>query len=99
MFHSYKAVAFAFTSGLIKNYDTFFDFAIRGEEGAELLCGGFPAEAADEELALGGVMVGDGSDGREDVGVAEDGGLDDGEELVVGEGGDEAASVVEGELG
>ncbi|KAG5549937.1 hypothetical protein RHGRI_015039 [Rhododendron griersonianum] len=39
------------------------------------------------------------AEGGKDVGVAEGGGLDDGEELVVGEGGEEAAGVVGGELG
>ena len=48
--------------------------------------GGLLAKAADEELVLDGVSIGDVANGVEDVGVADGGVLEDFEELLGGEG-------------
>lgn len=54
-----KAVAFGLSGGFVSDDDGFVDVTEGGEEGAEFVGGGFPTEAANEELAAGGVGVGD----------------------------------------
>lgn len=65
MLERYESVSLRFPGGFIGDNDGFIEFAKDGEDGAELVGGGFPAEAADEELALGGVGIGDRADGVE----------------------------------
>lgn len=92
-----EAVALGFSCGLVEDDDGLVEVAVGGEDGSEGVGGGIAGEAADEELAEGGVTVGEGADGVEDVGVAEGGGLEEVEELVLGEGLEDLADVVGGE--
>ncbi|KAM2308942.1 hypothetical protein ACFX1S_031104 [Malus domestica] len=64
-----EPVTLGFPGGFVEDDDGLLDLSVRGEEGSEALGGGVPAEAADEELALGGVGIGDVEDGVEDVDV------------------------------
>lgn len=73
--------------------DGLVELAEGGEEGAEGVGGGVGAEASDEELPEGGVLVGDGADGFEDVGVANDGVFEDVDELVLSKGLEEPPGV------
>lgn len=64
-----EAAALVFPSVLlVKDSDGLFKLAKGGEEVVEVVGGGVPAEATDDELSLGGVNVGDGADGGEDGG-------------------------------
>ncbi|PON73816.1 LOW QUALITY PROTEIN: hypothetical protein TorRG33x02_248680 [Trema orientale] len=93
-----EAVPFGLAGVLVEDNDGLVEVAVGGEEGAEGLGGGLGAEAADEELPEGGVAVREGAHSVEDVRVANDGVLEDVEELVVGEGVEEPASVFWGEI-
>lgn len=97
MLKSNKPIPLGLPGPFIGNNNGFLDLSEGGEDSAEALGGGFPAEAADEELALSGVGVGDGADGVEDVGVAEEGGTEDRDELVFGEGFEDFVGVGGGE--
>lgn len=99
MLESDEAVALALPRGLVEDDDGLLELAVGGEEGAEAVVGGVPAEAADEELAAGGVGVGDGAGGGAEVGVAEQGVLEEVEELVLGEALEHPAALVAGEGG
>ena len=61
--------------------------------------GGLPAEAADEELVLDKVAIGDIVNNVKDVEVADGGVLEDFEELLGGEGFKDLAGIVGSELG
>lgn len=78
-----EAVAFGLAGVLVEDDDGLVEIAVGGEEGAEGVGCGLEAEAADEELAKGGLAVGDGADGVEDIGVPYDGVLEDVEELLL----------------
>ena len=52
-----EAVALRLAGGLVEYDDGLLEVAVGGEEGAEAVGGGVPAEAADEELTLGDVGV------------------------------------------
>ena len=82
----------------IRDANGFLEQTVSKGERTEHIVGGVPAEAANEELAVGGVAVGDGSDGAEDIEVANGSVLDYLEELFVSEGLDDFASVLDGEL-
>jgi len=69
-----------------------------GEERAEAIGGGLPAKATDEELALGDVVVRDGTHNSKDVEVAHHRILKDVEELVGSEALDELVGFEGGEL-
>lgn len=73
MAERHEAIALGLTGGLVEDHDGLLELAVGREQGAEAVGGCVPTEAADEELALGDVGVGDGADGGEDVGVTGDG--------------------------
>ena len=93
-----EAVSLGLASGLVEDDNGLLEVAEGGEERAEAVGGGVPAEAADEELALGDVRVRDGAHGGKDVEVARHRVLEDVEELVGGEALDELADFGGGEL-
>lgn len=99
MFESNETEAFAFSGGFVEDYDGFYKFSECGEEGAQVFGCGVPTEAAYEDFALRGVVVGDGSDGVENVQVFEGGALEDVEELVLSQGLHHFAYVVAGQFG
>lgn len=94
-----EAVAPRFSGDLIEDDNGLLELAVGGEQSAEALGGGVPAEASDEELALRGVEIGDRSDGVKDVHVAGDGLLEDVDELIRVESLNELASIFGGEFG
>ena len=82
-----EPVTLALPGGPGNNNSGLLDLAVRREEGANGVSGGLRAEAADEELALALVAVGDSADVGEDARLAAGhGGGDDVAELVEGEG-------------
>lgn len=78
-----EAVALGLARVLVGDDDGFVDGTVGGEERSELVGGCVGAKAADEELAAGGVGVGEGAGRGEEVGVVEEGGGEDLEEVVV----------------
>ena len=52
-----KGVAFGLTGDIVGDYLAIFDLAILAEDGGEGFGGGVPAEAVDEDLAVGGVHI------------------------------------------
>ncbi|XP_057981074.1 scarecrow-like protein 30 [Malania oleifera] len=60
-----KLVPFTFPNDLTKNRDGLFEVTIGGGEIVKVLDGSVPSNSANEEFALGRVLIGDGSDGVE----------------------------------
>lgn len=81
-----EAVALGFSGGLVDDDVAVLDLAVLGEEGADLVGGGLPAEAVDEDLAVGGVAVCDAVDLAEEGGVGGGGGAEEIDQLLLAEG-------------
>lgn len=71
MLERYETVTFRLAGLSVEDGAGIFDKTERGEDAAEGAAGGFRGEAADEELPQGGVTIGDGANGDENVEVAE----------------------------
>lgn len=89
-----KSISLGLPGVLIGDNNRLLEFTKGRENCSELICGGFPAEAANEELPLCDVGIGDRTDGVEDKGVPYDGVLEDFEELILCEGIDDFANVL-----
>lgn len=93
MLEGHKAIPFRLSRGLVKDNYCLVEVAVGGKESAQGLGGGLRAEAADEKLTERGITIGNRAYGFEYVEVANDGVLEDVDELVLSEGLEELARV------
>lgn len=77
-----EAVALGSAACLVDDDAAVVNVAVAGESGTEALRGSVPAEAVDEELAVGGVEIGDAADLREGGRVGGGSGAEEADELV-----------------